>query len=127
MLVEEYTFGKVADLLLEKNELGYRYLLTDFSTFYEDLLQSRPQRKKQQFWNLMYIMILKAYCSSFSPVTACTFVWVTDGRSLIKTKSDRLINSVFFRVQLISKKVKRGKYCVKVQYMVHESNKENIV
>ena len=37
-----------------------------------------------------------------------------DGRSLIKTKLNRLIKSVCFRDQSITKKVKHGNYSVKV-------------
>ena len=55
-------------------------------------------------------MLLKIYCSSFSTVTACTFDWLTDGRFLMKTKLNRLINSVCFRVRSITKKVKHGNY-----------------
>ena len=58
----------------------------------------------------MYIMLLKVYCSSFSTVTAYTFDWLTDGRFLMKTKLNRLINSVCFRVRSITKKVKHENY-----------------
>ena len=42
------------------------------------------------------------------------YAWLTVGRSLIKTKLTRLINSVCFRVGSITKKAKHGKYSVKV-------------
>ena len=61
----------------------------------------------------MYIMLLKVYYSSFSALTACTFDWLIDGRSLIKTKLNHLINSVCFRVRSIAK-TKHGNYSVKV-------------
>ena len=51
----------------------------------------------------MYIMLLKVYYSSFSAFTACTFDWLIDGRSLVKTKLNHLIKSVCFRVQSITK------------------------
>ena len=53
----------------------------------------------------MYIMLLKVYYSSFSAFTACTFDWLIDGRSLVKTKLNRLINSVCFRVRSITNTV----------------------
>ena len=59
-------------------------------------------------------MLLKAFCSSFSAVTGCTFDWLPDGRPLIKTKFNRLINSVCFRVRSITEKAKHGNYSVKV-------------
>ena len=58
-------------------------------------------------------MLLKVYCSLFSAVTACTFDWLLDGRSLIKTKLNRLINNVCFRVQSITEKRKHGNYRMK--------------
>ena len=70
-----------------------------------DLLQGRPP-KKQQFWNLMYIMLLKVYCSSFSAVKAYTFDWLTDGQSSIKRNLNRLIKRVCFRVRSINKEIK---------------------
>ena len=72
------------------------------------------KEKKQQFLNLTYIMLLKVCCSSFSSITACTFDWMTDGRSLIKTKLNRLVNSVCFRVRSVAEKAKHGNYSVKV-------------
>ena len=72
------------------------------------------KEKKQKFWNLMYIMLIKACCSSFSAVAACTFDWLTDRRSLIKTKLNRLINNVCFPVRSITEKAKHGSYSVKV-------------
>ena len=53
------------------------------------------------------------YYSSFSSVTACTYDWLTDGRSLIKAKLNSLINSVCFQVQSTTKKGKHGNYSVK--------------
>ena len=44
------------------------------------------------------------YCSSFSALAAYTFDWVTDGKSLIKMKWNRFINSVCFQVRSITKK-----------------------
>ena len=51
----------------------------------------------------MYIMLLKVYYSSFSAFTACTFDWLIDVRSLVKTKLNHMINSVWFQVRLITK------------------------
>ena len=56
------------------------------------------------------------YCSSFSALAAYTFDWVTDGKSLIKIKWNRFINSVCFQVRSITKKEKYGNYSVKVHY-----------
>ena len=42
----------------------------------------------------MYIMLVKVYYSSFSASTADMFDWLTDGRSLVKTKLNHLINSI---------------------------------
>ena len=53
-------------------------------------------------------MLLQVYCFSFSAVTACTYDWLTDGRSLIKSKLNRLINNVCFQVRSITKKAKHG-------------------
>ena len=55
---------------------------------------------KQQFVNLMYIMLLKVYCSSFK---ACIFNWLIDGRPLVKTKSNNLVKSVCFRMPSMAK------------------------
>ena len=74
-------------------------------------------------------MLIKVYYSSFSAFAASTFDWLIDGRSLVKTKSKNLINSVCFRVRSITKTAKywretRKLQCEstqwKVQYMVHE-------
>ena len=62
----------------------------------------------------MCIKLLKVYCSSFSAAIACTFDWLIDRRSSVKTKLNHLINSVCFRVGSTTKKAKRGKYSVKV-------------
>ena len=52
----------------------------------------------------MYIFkLLKIYYSSFSAFTACTFHSLIDGRSLVKTKLNHLINCVCFRVRSITK------------------------
>ena len=59
-------------------------------------------------------MSFKVSCSSFSAVAACTSDWLTDGRSLIKTNLNHLINSVCFRMRSIIKKAKHGNYGVKV-------------
>ena len=66
------------------------------------------------------------YCYSFSAVKACSFEWLADGKSMIKKKLNRLINSVCFRVQSITKKEKHGVlHCENTQWnvkcMVHES------
>ena len=54
------------------------------------------------------------YCHSFSAVIARSFEWLTDGKSLIKTKLNSLINSVCFRVRSITKKEKQGNYSLKI-------------
>ena len=41
-------------------------------------------------------MLLKLYYSSFAAFTACMFDWLIDGKSLVKTKLNHLINSVLF-------------------------------
>ena len=82
-------------------QLHYKYSLIGLCTFSE--LQNRPQRKKkQQFFNLMYIMLLKVYYSSFPVFPACTFDWLIDGRFLVKTKLNHLINSICFWVRSIT-------------------------
>ena len=43
-----------------------------------------------------------------------SYVWLTDGRSLIKTKESRLIIIVCFRMRSITKKAKHRNYSVKV-------------
>ena len=50
-------------------------------------------------------------CYLFS---ACSFEWLPDDKSLIKTKLNRLINSVCFRVRPITKTEKHGNYSVKI-------------
>ena len=59
-------------------------------------------------------MLLKEYYSPFVVVTAWTFDWLTDGRSLKKNKVEFLINSVCFRVRSLIKKAKHGNYRVKI-------------
>ena len=72
------------------------------------------------------------YCYSFSAVTARSFEWLTDGKSLIQTKLNRLLNSVCFRVQSIAKKEKHGDYSLKMHseinsiwYMKVHSEEQN--
>ena len=48
-----------------------------------------------------------------SVVKARSFEWMTDDKSLIKTKLNRLINSLYFRVRSITKKEKHWNYSVK--------------
>ena len=66
--------------------------------------KTSKKKKQEQFCNLMYIMLLKVCYSSFPACTACTFDWLVDGRSLVKTKLNHLINSVYLRVRSITKK-----------------------
>ena len=71
----------------------------------------------------MYIMLLKVYYSSFSAFTACMFDWLIDGRSLVKTKLNHLINSACFRQRrywCATRKLQWQSTQWKVQYMVHE-------
>ena len=37
--------------------------------------QGKVKGKEYEFWNAMYMMLLKVYWSSFSAVTACIFNW----------------------------------------------------
>ena len=65
-------------------------------------------------------MLLKVSSSSYSAFTACTSDWLIDGRSLVKTKSSNLINSIYFRLRFNNKDSvdtgeKHGNYSVKVQ------------
>ena len=55
------------------------------------------------------------YCYSFSAIKARSFEWLTDGKSLIKTKLNRSINSVYFRVRSITKKEEHGIKCENTQ------------
>ena len=55
------------------------------------------------------------YCYSFSAIKARSFEWLTDGKSLIKTKLNRSINSVYFRVRSIKKKEEHGIKCENTQ------------
>ena len=103
VLVEKHIFGKAGNIVTPL-QLHYKYCLIGLCTFSD--LQNKPHRKKSNiFLNLMYIMLLKAYYSSFSVFTACMFDWLIDGRSLVKTKLNHLINSVCFRVWSITKTV----------------------
>ena len=95
-----------------KNEIHW---LIGLCTFRSTSFKIGLQEKEQQLLNLMYIMLLKVCCSSFSAVTACTFDWLTAGRSLIKTKLNCLINSICLRVWSITEKMKHGNYSVKVR------------
>ena len=61
--------------LCQKNEPHYWYFSSNLSSSKEPLLQSRPQRKKSQFWNWMDIMLLNVSCSLFSAVAVCTLKW----------------------------------------------------
>ena len=90
LLVEEYFFVKLQAVKLH-------------------LLQNRPQRKIKNFE--IYCML---YCYSFSAVTAHSLEWLTHGKSSIKTKLNRLINSICFRVRSITMKKKYGNYSVKI-------------
>ena len=67
----------------------------------------------------MYIMLLKVYHSSFPVFTACTFDWLINGRSLVKTKLNHLINSVLLTGAISNKDsidtgAKHRSYSVKV-------------
>ena len=55
------------------------------------------------------------YCYSFSAIKARSFEWLTDGKSLIKTKLNRSINSVYFRVRSKTKKEEHGIKCENTQ------------
>ena len=72
------------------------------------------------------------YCYSLSAVKARSFEWLTDGKSLIKTKLNRFINNVCFRVRSMTKKEKHGNYSVKIHsemystwYVKAHSEKQN--
>ena len=60
-------------------------------------------------------------CYSFSAITARLFELLTDDKSLIKTKLNRLINSVCSRVRSITKKEKHGNYSVKIHSEMYGS------
>ena len=61
------------------------------------------------------------YCCSFSAVIARSFEWLTDCISLIKTKLNRLINSVCFRVRSITKKEKQWIYSLNIHREVYST------
>ena len=99
--------------ILTKNKLITDVFSLVCLHFRSNFFKADLKEKRQQFWNLICIILLKVYCSSFSAYTASTFDWLSDGRSLKKTVN-RLINRICFRVRSITKKVKCRKYCVKV-------------
>ena len=67
------------------------------------------KEKKQQFWNLLYVILLFIF-SCYNSFVSMT----THGKSLIKTKLNRLINRVCFWVWSVTKKEKHGNYSVKI-------------
>ena len=72
-ILDNTYFGKVADsqpAICQKNELYYKYISSNLST------SKYTSKKKASFWNWMYIMLLKAYCSFFSAVAVCMFDWL---------------------------------------------------
>ena len=75
------------------------------STFLKDDLKE----KNLQFWNLLHIRLLRVYCSSFLAVADCMFDrWSTF--NIDKSKPfEKSVSS-----EINNKKVKRGKYSVKV-------------
>ena len=63
--LKECFFGKATgpqSSSLSKDKLHYKHFSIDWSI--------------DEFWNTMYIRILKMYCSWFSAVAACTFNWL---------------------------------------------------
>ena len=62
----------------------------------------------------MYEIHCLLYCYSFSAVKTRSFESLTDAKPLIKTKLNRLINSVCFRVWSIAKQEKHGNYSAKI-------------
>ena len=65
----------------------------------------------------MYIILLKVYYSSFSVFTASSFDWLIDGRVLVKTKLNHLVNSVSSAINnkdSVDTGAKHGNYSVKV-------------
>ena len=65
----------------------------------------------------MYIILLKVYYSSFSVFTASSFDWLIDGRFLVKTKLNHLVNSVSSAINnkdSVDTGAKHGNYSVKV-------------
>ena len=81
-------------------------------------IKAPPSLKKATILKFNVYYVTQGNYSSFSPVATFTpdwlTDWLTDGTSLIKTKLNRLISSVCFRVRLIPKKAKHGNYSVKV-------------
>ena len=81
------------------------------------------------WFDVYHVILLKVYYTSFSAFTACTLDWLINGRSLVKTKLNHLINSECDHSR------KQRRYCCKtwklqcentqwkVQYMVHEIRK----
>ena len=72
------------------------------------------------------------YCYSFSAIRASSFEWLTDGKSLIKTKLNCSIKSVYFRVRAMTEKEKHGNYRAKIHnqtysrwYMKVNSEEQN--
>ena len=91
----------------------YRYISSNLSTSQELLLQSEPQSKKQQFWNSMYIMLLRVIALHF--LSFSLYVWLIGGQLFKNPKKNPLINIVCFQVQSMKKKGIHGNYKVKLQ------------
>ena len=92
----------------QKNELHYECCLIGLCTFSE--LQNRPQ----QFGNLMFIMLVKVYYSSFSAFTASTFDWLI-GRSWVKSfYQHRLLSSAISNKDSVDTGAKHRNHSVKV-------------
>ena len=129
-----------------KNELHCKFLSNALCSFQEHLFQNRPPSKNVTIlkFNLcyIYIVIVTRYCSSFSAVTVCSLDRLNNDKSLIKTKLNRLNNSVSSAINNKERetwKLQREstqwkvEYMVnestlwRVQYKVHESNMKNMV
>ena len=95
--LKECFFGKVPgpqSPALSKDKLHHKYFSTDLflrATAY----QGKLLRKEHEFWNAMYIMLLKVYSSWFSAAASCPFNWPMIDLLRNKDKSHIWIASAF--------------------------------
>ena len=101
---------------MSKNYLKITPLQVSFNCFFLRFrsISLKVDLKKNNNLSLMHIMVTQGILLFISAVADFMFDWLTDGRSSIRAKLNRLINSVCFWLWSLTQKKKHGEYSVKV-------------
>ena len=116
--VEEYFLVKLQTLRLQFCRQKWTQSQIFFNLFVY-ILGAPPSKQTSKKQSNSFEIFCMLYYYSFSAVKARSFEWLTDGKSLIKTRFNRLINSVCFRGRSVTKKEKHGNYSVKIDSEIY--------